>query len=298
MHKKGYKLIALFFLIVVILYSCGTQQKPPIKIVANSWIGYSPLFYAKDKGWLDEINIEVSNVVSLGESMMTYRTGHFHGIAGTQYEYQKLHEQHSDLIPIIMFNRSNGGDMVMSNQSISDLQNTSDTIDVFLEIDSINYLVFKDFINANQLNDKNFNFINKDQLRIVTQLKTEQTNQPTIIITYVPYNFELAKHGFKTIASTKDTLDIIVLDALYTPKEVFMENRKTFEQLNSLINRALKDLKQDPKAYYTVVKPYLEDMSYRDFKSALNDIEWLNKTLSDEMIEKMNSIEFPTRDLL
>jgi len=39
-------------------------------------------------------------------------------------------------------------------------------------------------------------------------------------------------------------------------------------------------------------------MNYRDFKSALNDIEWLNKTLSDEMIEKMNSIEFPTRDLL
>ena len=298
MHKIGYKLIALFFLIVVLLYSCDTQQKPPIKIVANSWIGYSPLFYAKDKGWLDEINIQVSNVVSLGESMMTYQTGHFHAITGTQYEYEKLQEKHSDLVPIIMFDRSNGGDMVMSNQSISDLQNTSDTIDVFLEIDSINHTVFKDFIKVHQLTDKNFNYLNKDQLRIVTQLKTEQASQPTIIITYVPYNFELAEKGFQTIASTKDSLDIIVLDALYTSKQVFLENQETFKQLKTQINRALKDLEQDPKSYYTVVKPYLEEVSYKDFKSALNDIEWLNKTLSDEMIEKMNSIGFPARDLL
>jgi len=298
MHKTGYKLIALFFLIVVLLYSCETQQKPPIKIVANSWIGYSPLFYAKDKGWLDEINIQVSSVVSLGESMMTYETGHFQAITGTQYEYQKLREKHSDLTPIIMFDRSNGGDMVMSNQSIIDLQNTSETIDVFLEIDSINYLVFKDFIKAHQLNDKNFNYINKDQLRIITQLKTEQASQPTIIVTYVPYNFELANYGFETIASTKDIKSIIVLDALYTSKQFFMENKETFKQLKVQINRALKDLKQDPKAYYTAVKPYLEDVSYQDFKVALNDIEWLNETPTDELVKKMNSIDFPTRDLL
>lgn len=293
-----YKAITLLLIVISSLYACETQQKPPIKIVANSWIGYSPLFYAKDKGWLDEINIQVSNVVSLGESMMTYQTGHFQAITGTQYEYKKLQEKHSDLIPIIMFDRSNGGDMVMSNQSISDLQNTSDTIDVFLEINSINHLVFKDFIKSHQLIDKNFNYINKDQLRIVTQLKTEQTSQPTIIITYVPYNFELEQRGFKKVASTKDSLDIIVLDALYTSKQVFLENQETFKQLKTHINRALKDLEQDPKAYYTVVKPYLEEVSYKDFKAALNDIEWLNETLSDEMIEKMNSIDFPSRDLL
>ncbi|MEA1989550.1 MAG: hypothetical protein U9N57_10160 [Pseudomonadota bacterium] len=298
MHIIKTLLKSILLISTITLTACNSKTEAPIKIVANSWIGYSPLFYAKDKGWLDEINIEVSNVVSLGESMMIYQTGHFQAITGTQYEYQKLREKHSDLIPIIMFDRSNGGDMVMSNQSIIDLQNTSETIDVFLEIDSINYLVFKDFIKAHQLSDKNFNYINKDQLRIITQLKTEQASQPTIIVTYVPYNFELANYGFETIASTKDIKGIIVLDALYTSKQFFMENKETFKQLKVQINRALKDLKQDPKVYYTAVKPYLEDVSYQDFKAALNDIEWLNETPTDEIVKKMNSIDFPSRDLL
>jgi len=292
------KLFSILLVSVFLLSSCSTQKEAPIKLVANSWIGYSPLFYAKEKGWLEPLNIEVSTVVSLGESMMTYQTGRFDGLTGTQYEYQKLKSQGHELIPVLMFDRSNGGDMVMGNRSITQLQETADTIDVYLEVNSINTMVFNDFIEAHQLEDKNFNYINKDQLKIVTQIKQIDQQRPAVITTYVPYNFELMELGFTTLSSTKEVTEIVVLDALYLSEETLQHNTQTFKTLKKRINQALSDLQQDPESYYTLVKPYLEDMSYQEFQASLDDIEWLNDALPKPLVEKMNQIEFPVKDLL
>lgn len=289
---------SLLLALVLTLSACGVNKQEPIKLVANSWIGYSPLFYAKEKGWLDELNIELATVVSLGESLMTYQTGHFVGLTGTQYELKQLNKQQADLIPVIMLDRSNGGDMVMSNRPLAELKNSEQEIDVYMEVESINSVVFKDFTKAHQLDNKSFNYINKDQLKIVTQIKNTTDLKPSIIITYIPYNFELEDHGFNTVASTKDIDDIIVLDALYIDRQTLIKNRETFEQLKNKINHALADLKADPKAYYDLVKPYIENPSFEEFKASLNDIEWLNDKLSDEMINKMNQINFPSRDLI
>lgn len=281
-----------------LLTSCSTHKEASIKLVTNAWIGYSPLFYAKEKGWLKEVNIEILPLVSLGESMMAFRSGGFDGLTGTQFEYQKLNALNSNLVPVIMFNRSNGGDMVMSNVSIKELQETSENIDVYLEVNSVNALVFDDFKKAHQLSQKTFNFINKDQLKIVTYLKQKTANRPTIVVTYTPYNFELVNTGFQIIDSTRDAMNIIVLDALYVNQSVLTHHREDFNKLKIIINNAIHNLKQNPKEYYKVVKPYLENPSYEEFLQSIQGIVWLNETIPPALIKKMNEINFQTRNLL
>ncbi|MGM0541932.1 MAG: ABC transporter substrate-binding protein, partial [Pseudomonadota bacterium] len=290
------KAILLFAMIG--LASCSAPPEPPIKLITNSWIGYSPLFYAKEKGWLEPLNIELSTVVSLNESMMTYKIGHFKGLTGTQYEFEKLQKQNADLVPIIMFNRSNGGDMVMSNISITSLKETTDSVDVFLEINSINSVVFKDFIKAHKLENKTFNFINKDPLKTIAQIKQAPITQPLIIVTYNPYNVQLLEHGFNVIASTKNSEEILVVDALYVKKSCITEHKADFIKLKQVINQAILDLQANPRAYYEKVKPYLENGSYKEFSASLNQIEWLNSELSATVTKKLNQSAFPIRDLL
>ena len=277
---------------------CYSQPEPPIKLIANSWIGYSPLFYAKEKGWLEPLNIELSTVVSLGESVMTFNIGHFNGLTGTQYEFQQLQKKSMDLIPIIMFNRSNGGDMVMSNNTIDELKQTADTIDVYLEVNSINSEVFKDFIKARDLENKTFNFINKDPLKTIAQLKQSPVQKPLIIVTYTPYNFELLQHGFDVIASTRNIQDILVVDALYVKKSCLIDHKPHFIKLKAVINQAIHDLHENPRDYYDRVKPYLENGSYEEFLTSLKQIQWLNSELSDTLVNKLSQISFPTKDLL
>ena len=229
---------------------------------------------------------------------MTFKMGGFDGITGTQYEYQKLNSQHFDLVPIMMFDRSNGGDMVMSNLSLQALNNTTGPIDVYLETNSVNSLIFKHFIKNHPLTNKSFHFINKNQLKIVTHIKQQTINKPTIVVTYVPYNYELLNKGFKVLESTRANSSIMVLDALFVDKNILNQRHKDFIALKTIINRAIKNLKENPKEYYEVVKSYLENPTYNDFNQGLETIEWLNGDLSDNMIQKMNEINFQTRNLI
>jgi len=291
--------ILIIAFITTLLFGCSKEPNKPIKILSNSWVGYTPLFYAKEKGWLKELNIEVTPVVSLGESLMAFQTSQFDGLTGTQYEYEQLVEKNHNITPIMMFDRSNGGDMVMSNQTIQGLQNSEQPIKVYLELESINSLLFKDFIRAHHLEGKAFEYSNFDQVKNINLIKKSQAiSQPAIVITYIPYNFELQSLGFHTIASTHDLKDILVVDALYVKKKTLNKYPETFVKLKLLLDQALINLQQNPKEYYDTVKGFIENPTYEEFTASLNDIEWINTGLSSQLKAQLNQHNFPQRDLI
>ena len=151
---------------LIALSGCAEKPDKTLNIIANSWIGYSPLFYAKEKGWLDEHDIRLSSVVSLGESLHIYQSAKLDAFAGTQYEYQTMYRKDPSVIPILLLDRSNGGDMIMGNRSLDAIKSENGPINVYLEINSINYPVFNDFIHQHKLEGKTFNYINSDQIKL------------------------------------------------------------------------------------------------------------------------------------
>jgi NitT/TauT family transport system substrate-binding protein len=286
----------LFSLVIVLLFtSCSLENKEKIRISATTWIGYAPLFYAKEKGWLEPLNIKLLNVVSLSENMYLYKAGNADAYVGTQYEYNILADKTNSLIPIILFDKSNGGDVVMGNQTIQELQNLNTSIDVYLEMDSINSILFEEFVKEYNLQTKQFNYINKDQAYIS---RLSNLENPTIIITYVPYNISLEKNGFKELASTKNNPDLLIVDALFMQKDKFLENKDTFVKLKKLIDESIVDLGKDPKAFFETIKVYLPNTNYEEFLSSLDDIIWLNKDISEKIIEKLSNHNLPTRDII
>ena len=287
------KKISFLFLMIFLFTSCSMKNEKKLKISTTTWIGYSPLYYAKEKGWLEPLNIKLLNVVSLSENMYLYKAGNSDAYVGTQYEYTIL--ENENLIPIIMFDKSNGGDIVMSNQSINELQKEDSSINVYLEMDSINSIIFKDFIKQYNLTDKNFNYINKDQAFSST-LKNSKI--PTIIVTYVPYNTSLEKESFKEITSTKNNENLIVVDAMFTSKELFRENEKRFIELKKIIDNSIEILKENPKDFFETIKAYLPNTTFEDFEKSLNDIIWINKNIQEKLIEKLNNSNFHTKEIL
>ena len=299
--KKTTRLTRLLLIVMIVaLSACSPQKEEPLKIIANSWIGYSPLFYAKESGWLEPLNIQLSTVISLGESLNIYESAELDAFTGTQYEFNYTQQKDPSLMPIIMFDRSNGGDVIMSNQSIIELQNSIHPINAYLEIHSVNQLMLKDFIQQNDLNDKKFNYINKDQLKIYTLLKEKPPTRPTIVVSYSPYSQKLTELGLTKIASTQedDGLSLLVVDALFTPKATFLKHQTQFSQLKILVDNAIKALEKDSFEYYQKVKPHLENASYEDFLTSLKGIEWLNTPLTEDQKKRLNTLQFPTRNLL
>lgn len=289
---RGMLWSGLFLLFFV---ACSAPQDKPLRISATTWIGYTPLYYAKEQGWLDSINVKLLNVVSLSENLYLYKAGNSDAYVGTQYERSVLMDKLPTLTPIMLFDHSFGGDMIMSNRSIKQLQSTQEVIVAYLEMDSINVLVLEDFLTKHALKHKNIRYINKDQAQI---LGLEKPHTPILIATYAPYDSALHAQGFEELASTKEGLDILVIDAMFTTHETLMAHKEQFLAIKGFVHKAIEALHADTKSYYETIAPYLVDISYEAFLDSLEDIKWMNESHFKELKPKMLQAAFPTKDLL
>lgn len=289
------KVILLSLLAILFLSSCSNNKKEELVIVTSNWIGYTPLIYAKEKGYLDKLNIELLNVVSLSENLHTFNSGNADIFMGTQYEYKVALQKNPEVIPIMLLNKSDGGDVIMSNLELSSLKNEEKTIDVFLELDSINSIVFEDFIIKHNLKDKKFNYINKDQ-SYISALREFQNS--SIVITYNPYNIFLEKVGLKTIETTKNSIDILIIDGMFTKNDILAKHKQELLELKKIIDSAIIELEKDPKKYYETIKDYLYDTSYDEFLGSLSNIKWLNKNPSKEILKNLKDHNFSTKEIL
>ncbi len=289
----------LLFTIAVMLFitSCSSPKDKQLKISATTWVGYTPLLYAKEKGWLKPLHIKLMHVSSLAENMYLYKAGNADAYVGTQYEYNVLIKERKSLMPVMMFDRSFGGDLIVANRSLEALKKESGTIDVYLEIDSINHTIYQDFAKHYGLENQKVRFHNFDQAYIST-LKSSKLTNPTVIVTYVPYDALLKREGFKEIVSTKDGLQLLVVDALFTTHEIFNAHKEQFTALKKLVDKAVNVVKKDPKEFYDTVKHYMLEINYEEFKHSLGDIIWINERISDELMQRIHEAGFPTRDLL
>jgi len=291
------KSVSILFSILLFLSACSSPYDKELKISVNAWVGYSPLFYAYDKGWLDEYNIKVLHVVSLAESMYIYNAKNADAFSGTQYEYSEVKKREPNLTPIMMFDQSYGGDMVMGNRALNEYQSNNEKIDSYLEINSVNSLILKDFINFYKIDANKINYINMDQ-ESISALKSDKNLKKSLIVTYAPYNVKLKHNGFRTLASTKDSLSITVVDGLYATQKVLTENKEQFKSLKIQTDRAIEALKKDPKEFHSHVKHYLQDISFEEFEATLGDIKWINQEIPKELSKKIQEMDFPLNGLI
>ncbi|MGD9808149.1 MAG: hypothetical protein AB7E76_09465 [Deferribacterales bacterium] len=169
---------------VFFIYGCGNHNESKLRISLNSWIGYSPVYYVKEKGWMDS-EIEFHSVVSLEESVKMFQAGITDGFCGTQYEYRHSNLLKESTVPVILIEVSKGGDVVLSNFDITDKDNLHGRIDVYLELQTINSIIFQRFVEKYDLGDCELNLINMNQFNIS---KLQPAADKLIMVTYEPYS--------------------------------------------------------------------------------------------------------------
>ena len=282
--KNLFVILSILFLFI----GCSDKEKERITVVTNSWIGYAPLFYAKEKNYLKDLNIKLVTAVSLGEASEIYSVGKADMVTTTQHEYYALKQMFKTLVPVILLDRSNGGDMILSNKTIEELRK-SDKIYVYLEVDSINREMIEIFTNINHIDEKKFVFINGDQAQL--QSENYDLSKPIILATYTPYNNFYLKRGFHEIASTGDLDDIVIIDALCTTKEFLNRNISRLEKFKKIIDQSIAEIEGDKKGSYKLIKRYLNDISYSEYLDSLKSIKWINNP-EKELLDKIDKLGY------
>lgn len=287
----------LFFLLVVMFSSCSQkQEKEPLVISVDPWIGSAPFYYAHAKGWLEKANIQLILAPSIGENLRIFESGASDMFTATQHEYFSERKTHPDLIPIIHYDRSFGGDIVMANRTNDQLLNSSEPIDMYFEADTVNEEMADYWMIDNNISEERVHVHPRVQDEIV-KMKSDRTASPIVLVTYNPHNLILEKNGFHEIASTKND-NYLVIDAVYTSFKLYQQNKETFNKLSDAAKRAIKAYETNPKEFYETIKPYFGNPSYKDFLAMKKNVQWFAQSPSPELSKRLTNIEFPTKDLI
>ena len=283
----------------LILTGCDTasRHQEPLIISTDIWIGAAPLYYAHAKGWLKEANIEMLQADSIDENLRLYDKKASDVITGTEHEYLRLKKIHHDLIPIIIYDRSYGGDVVFSNHTIEQLKQSKEKIDVFLELDTVGEDMLNYFIAEHNLTREQFNIYNRSQEEI-ENIDNSNVKKPLICVTYHPHDLVLEKRGLQEVASSKND-SYVVVDSFMTSRKTYLQHKEQLHILAMLMNKAVTSYHNDPKSFYTTVKPYLKSLSFEEFEQMRTHIQWINKQdITPMMRQKLEKLEYPVSELI
>lgn len=280
------------------LSSCSeVGEKPPLVISTDTWVGAAPLYYAHAMGWLKDANIEMLQTDSIDTNLKHYRSGAADLITGTAHEYKLLKAKYPDLTPIIIYDRSYGGDVILSNRDLSQIHGLKENIDVYVEKDTVSDEMWDYFRVENNLSAQYVTLYNRNQNEI-SKLVSSRATPPVLIITYNPHDAVLKRQGFTEIASSKNESYIIV-DAVYVSSKIAAEHLEQMHALKEIVGRAVRAYHHDPKKFYETVKPYLEGLSYEEFIEMTHNIQWTDDNkLTPRMLQQLQKSHFLIQSLL
>jgi NitT/TauT family transport system substrate-binding protein len=283
--------------LVFVLGGCTPKEEKPIVISSDVWIGAAPLYYAHAKGWLKEANIEMLQTGSIEANLNLYETHASDLVTATQHEYKRLLKTHPDIIPTIVYDRSYGGDIVLSNRTVHQLLTSTEEIDVFVELDTVGEDMLNYFLAEHKIGKEKLNVFSRNQEEIELT-SNNPGRRPTIVVTYNPHDLVLKEHGFKEVATSKNDAYVVV-DGIFCSRAIAKEHKEQLMTLKKLIEKSVEAYKGNPKEFYTTVKSYLGYPSYGDFEKMRANIQWIkNEEIPDVMKQKMVEMHYPVSELI
>lgn len=290
------KILCGWIITALILTSCAQPKQEPLVLSTNVWIGAAILYYAREEGWLKEADIEMLEARSINENIQFFESGASDIFTGTQHEYKREKTIRPDLIPIFIYDRSYGGDVVMANRTLEQLRQSEEKIDVYLEADSVGEELFEYLTQLEGIPKERLVRHARTQDEIGAMSAAAEAS-PKVVITYNPHDLILKKSGFIEIASSKDDR-YLVIDAVYVSSKLYHAYPERFGQLRSALERSLKAYDANPKAFYEKVKIYLDSPTYDEFMQMRRNIQWIDNKPSKEMQKRLEEIRFPTKEIV
>ena len=105
--------------LLVMLVSCIEQREPPLRLGTNVWIGYEPLYLARELRYLDPTSVKLVEYLSASEVIRAFRNQALEAAALTLDETLLLLESQIPVQVFLVASISNGGDVILGSPEIS-----------------------------------------------------------------------------------------------------------------------------------------------------------------------------------
>lgn len=116
----GFLAGALLLGLVLLVPSCGSKGHAPLLVGTNVWLGYEPLFLARQLGHLPQQEVRLLEFTSNTDSLHAFRQGILDAAALTLDEALLLAQQGLDFQVVLVMDISHGADAILAQGDIED----------------------------------------------------------------------------------------------------------------------------------------------------------------------------------
>ncbi|MEO1766502.1 ABC transporter substrate-binding protein [Thiobacter aerophilum] len=223
-----------------LLTACGPPQ-PLIRVAGIVWVGYEPLFLARELGLLDEESIRLVEMPSNTASLMALASGEVEAATLTLDECLLAREGGLDVRAILVFDDSAGADVIMARPTIRHPAELAGKR-IGLEETAAGALMLSKTLEIAGLKPED---VIKVPLTADRQLAAWQENEVDALVSYEPHATQLEALGARRLLDSRAFPGLIV-DVLVARRSALEATPATFRALLAGHFAALRHLRQQP----------------------------------------------------
>jgi NitT/TauT family transport system substrate-binding protein len=231
----------------------GCSEPPPlVRVGGITWIGYEPLFLARELGLYEADGLRLVEMPSNSATLMQLATGDLEAAALTLDEYLLAREGGLDVRAILVFDYSAGADVVMSHPAIARLTDLRGRR-IGVEENAASALMLAKVLEAAGLRAEE---VVKVRLTADRQLSAYLTGDIDAVVSWEPIATQLQQAGARRLFDSKAFPGLIV-DVLVARADALERSPAAFQQLLDGYFRALAHLHASPDDAFQRMSPRL-----------------------------------------
>ncbi|MBD2577480.1 ABC transporter substrate-binding protein [Oscillatoria sp. FACHB-1406] len=225
-----------------ILLGCNPAPQMPLRVGANVWPGFEPLFLAKDLGYYQGHPIELRDYPSSTEVSQAFRNNDIEVAALTMDETLLLAQTNPDIRVILITDFSNGADVLMVKPEIKTLQNLKGR-KIGVESNALGGYLLSRVLDLAGLSPEDIQVIS---LGVSEHEQAYKQNLVDAVITFEPVRSNLLKAGANILFDSSQIPREIV-DVLGVHQQLLTDREADLKALLEGWFRALDYHQQNPQ---------------------------------------------------
>ncbi|MCF6282981.1 MAG: ABC transporter substrate-binding protein [Candidatus Polarisedimenticolaceae bacterium] len=210
-----------------------------MRIGTNVWIGYEPLYLARDLGYYTNTQVKLVELTSASEVIHALRNGMLEGAALTLDEALTMLDDGFDLHVVLVMDFSHGADALMVKPEITSLAELRGKR-IAVEQSSVGAILLDGVLNAAKLDPTEVEII-----PCVADEHPECYSSVDAVVTFEPFKTKLLQQGARLLFDSRQIPNRIV-DILVVPRATIKRHPQSLKQLLDGYFKARKYLSTQP----------------------------------------------------
>ena len=253
MKNKLLRVLLTFFMAFALLAAFRTTHAADpikLKIGYSTWVGYGPLFIARDKGYFADagLDVELVKVEDPKDRFTALAGSQLDGLASTLDTLSQYWRAETPFKAILGLDVLSGGDGIVAGPGIKTVKDLKGK-QIGVNVGSVSQFFLEYILQQNGLADSDVTLVKMQQGDVPAALAAARVDAG---VTWEPHLSKSVKNGATLIASSKETPGLIV-DVLIMRADVLSANPTVGPALIAAWNKAIDYWKSNPDDADTVM---------------------------------------------